>query len=139
MARNTNTPKPQLEDTELERDQSNEMETVSASEVEEPTDLRTFAAQVKHEAFKTKVVTITSNDKRDNDIATTAILTCENQYFAISRIVPLGVPVEIEKCLIDSAKDVLIPIHVDEVINGRRTGNATVQMINKYNISYEEQ
>lgn len=113
-------------------------EEVETSEVEEVTNLQALVASVKKEAFKTRVVTITSNDKRDNDVTNAVMLTCENQFFSLSKVVPLNVPVELEQCLIDSAKDVRIPIHSDEVINGRRTGNAKVELVNKYNISFED-
>lgn len=122
-------------DENIEIENNEEVET---SEVEEVTNLQALIASVKKEAFKTRVVTITSNDKRDNDVTNAVMLTCENQFFSLSKVVPLNVPVELEQCLIDSAKDVRIPIHSDEVINGRRTGNAKVKLVNKYNISYED-
>nr|DAO34072.1 MAG TPA: hypothetical protein [Caudoviricetes sp.]DAO88374.1 MAG TPA: hypothetical protein [Caudoviricetes sp.] len=122
-------------DENIEIENNEEVET---SEVEEVTNLQALVASVKKEAFKTRVVTITSNDKRDNDVTNAVMLTCENQFFSLSKVVPLNVPVELEQCLIDSAKDVRIPIHSDEVINGRRTGNAKVELVNKYNISYED-
>lgn len=109
----------------------------SAEEISAESSFIALIAKVKSEAFKTRVVTITSNDKRDNDVTTAVILTCENQYFNLSKIVPLNIPVELEQCLIDTAKDVKIPIHTDEVINGKRTGNSTTLLINKYNISFE--
>ncbi|OUT06899.1 hypothetical protein [Campylobacter concisus] len=122
-------------DENIEIENNEEVET---SEVEEVTNLQALVASVKKEAFKTRVVTITSNDKRDNDVTNAVMLTCENQFFNLSKVVPLNVPVELEQCLIDSAKDVRIPIHSDEVINGRRTGNAKVELVNKYNISFED-
>lgn len=108
------------------------------NQVEEIKSLRDILPKIKADAFKTSVVTITSNDKRDNNITNAVLLNCENQFFAISKFVPLNVAVELEQCLIDSAKDVKIMIHVDEIINGSRTGNSTVELINKYNISYEK-
>jgi len=92
----------------------------------------------KAKAFKTQIVTITSNDKRDNHIATTAYLSMDNQYFGRSRYVPLDVPVELEQCLIDVAKDIKIMLHVDEVIDGKRTGNKVPKMVNKYVVSFED-
>ena len=77
----------------------------------------------KAKAFETRIVTITSNDKRDNHVTTTAYLSMDNQYFGKSKYVPLDVPVELEKCLIDVAKDIKIMLHVDEIVDGKRTGN----------------
>lgn len=92
----------------------------------------------KAKAFETRIVTITSNDKRDNHVTTTAYLSMDNQYFGRSRYVPLDVPVELEKCLIDVAKEIKIMLHVDEVIDGKRTGNKVPKMVNKYVISFED-
>lgn len=94
--------------------------------------------KIKDAAMKTQVVTITNRDSRENDLVTTAYLSCENQFFSISKIVPLDVPVELEKCLIDQAKAVTIPAHRDEIKNGRRTGNKRTVMVKKYTISYSE-
>jgi len=92
----------------------------------------------KAKAFETRIVTITSNDKRDNHVTTTAYLSMDNQYFGRSRYVPLDVPVELENCLIDVAKEIKIMLHVDEVIDGKRTGNKVPKMVNKYVVSFED-
>lgn len=96
-------------------------------------------AEAKKRAMKTTVVTITSRDSRENEVTTTAFLSCENQHFSIGRSVPLDIPVELEKCLIETAKTCKIPQHRDEVVNGKRTGNKITVMVNKYVISYEQQ
>lgn len=100
--------------------------------------LRKRIAEKRKKAMKTRVVTITSKDTRDNDVANTAKLSFENQYYGASKVVPLDVPVELEQCLIDVAKTVMIPHHVAEVINGVRTGNSITKRTNKYVISYAE-
>lgn len=93
--------------------------------------------KIKEEALKTKVVTLTYNDPRDNIFVTSAYLTCENQYFAVSRIVPLNVPVQLEKCLIDTASEAQVCIHIPQVDSkGKETGNSVPKMINKYTITY---
>lgn len=97
-----------------------------------------WALELKGRALKTKVVTITSNDQRDNHLTSTVYLSCENQYWGISKIVPLNEKVELEQGLIDCAKDVEIMLHIDEIIDGVRTGNKTMRMIKKYSVSYED-
>jgi len=85
--------------------------------------------------MKTRIVTITSNDKRENHMTTTAYLSCGN---AVSRIVPLDYPVELEEALIIVADTTPITLHVDEIVEGKRTGNKVPKTIKKFNISYED-
>ena len=92
----------------------------------------------KRKAMKTSVVRITSNDKRDNDVVTTAYLSAENEYFGKSKLIPLDTPVELEECLIKVAKSSRITLHVDEVVDGKRTGNKVPKSVRKYNVSYEQ-
>lgn len=100
--------------------------------------LKQMIADAKKEAFKKRVVILTSNDKRDNDYVTSVPLFFENQYFALDRIVPLGIAVELEQCLIDIAKSTTITLHKDEIVDGKRTGNKIPVQAKKFNISYEE-
>jgi len=84
--------------------------------------------------MKKRVVTITSNDKRENHMTTTVYLSCG----AVSRIVPLDYPVELEEALIIVADTTPITLHVDEIVEGKRTGNKVPKTIKKFNISYED-
>jgi len=84
--------------------------------------------------MKKRIVTITSNDKRENHMTTTAYLSCGT----VSRIVPLDYPIELEEALIIVADTTPITLHVDEVIEGKRTGNKVPKTIKKFNISYED-
>lgn len=97
---------------------------------------RQFIAKRKAEALKTRVVTITNKDNRDNDFTTTAPLSFENQYFGVAKNVPLDVPVELEQALIDIAESTMITHHKDEVVNGKRTGNKIAVSAKKYVVSY---
>lgn len=97
-----------------------------------------LAAELKRKALAKRVVTITNNDKRDNHMTQTCYLGVDNQYFGVSRIVPLDTPVELEQCLIDNAKSLQIALHVDEVIDGKRTGNRQLRMVKRYGVSYED-
>lgn len=110
-------------------------ETVKPKKID---PMRALIASQKKAAMETRIVNISSNDKRENHVTTTAYLSCENQYFGLSKIVPLGVPIELEQCLIDQAKSVDVMLHVDEIVDGKRTGNKTHKLVKKYVISYEE-
>lgn len=100
--------------------------------------LREMVLTAKTAAFKTRIVTISNNDKRESDVMTTAYLSMENQHFAISKYVPLDVPVELEECLIEVARTTFITLHKDEIVDGRRTGNKIPVNTRKFNISYED-
>ena len=100
---------------------------------------RARIAAAKKKAMKTKIVTITNKDPRENDVVTTAYLSVHNQYFRVGRSVPLDIPVELETCLINNAESALMTMHKDEVINGRRTGNKVTIRVKKYAVSYSAQ
>jgi len=93
-------------------------------------------ADAKARAQKTRVVTITNKDNRENDFMTTVYLSFENQYFGISKIVPLDVPVELENSLIQIAAATMMTLHKDEIIDGKRTGNKVPVRVKKFAISY---
>lgn len=99
---------------------------------------REHVASAKERAMRTKIVTISSNDKRDSEWTTSAYLSMENQHFGMSKIVPLDIPIELEMCLIEVAKTTMITLHKDEIIGGKRTGNKVPTRTRKYNVSYED-
>ncbi len=90
----------------------------------------------KAAAMKTRIVTITNKDNRDNDFTTTASLSFENQFFGLAKNVPLDVPVELEQALIDIAESTIITHHKDEIVDGKRTGNKVPVSVKKYVVSY---
>ena len=92
----------------------------------------------KAKAFKTKIVTITNKDNRENDIMTTVYLSFENQYFSLSKIVPLDIPVQLETALIKIAENTTMTLHKDEIKAGRRTGNKLPLTVKKFAISYSQ-
>lgn len=100
---------------------------------------REMIGEAKKQAMKTSVVTISSNDKRDNDSMTVAYLGFENQYFGVSKLVPLDIPVQLEEALINIAKTTVVTLHKDEIKNGRRTGNKVPVRARKLSVSYEQQ
>jgi hypothetical protein len=93
----------------------------------------------KAKAFASSVVTLTNRDNRENDFMTTAYLSFENQHFGLSKLVPLDVPVELEQALIDVAEAAIIPLHKDEIVAGKRTGNKVTVRVKKFAISYSKQ
>jgi len=101
--------------------------------------MRRKIAAARKSAFKTHIVTLTNKDSRENDVMTTVNLSFENQHFGLSKIVPLDVPVELEKALIDIAESTRITLHKDEIVSGKRTGNKVPVSVKKFAISYSRQ
>ena len=103
-----------------------------------PKTLREIVAEARKQAFTTRVVTITNKDSRESDVATAAYLSCQNEYFELSKAVPLDVAVELEQCLIDVALSTNITLHRSESVNGRDTGNKIPVSVKKYTISFAD-
>jgi hypothetical protein len=99
---------------------------------------RAYIIKAKKKAFKTRVVTITNKDPRDNNVTTTAFLSFENQHFSLAKQVPLDIPVELEQGLINVAKSVNMTLHKNEIKRGESTGNKVPVTVKKYTISYGE-
>ena len=95
--------------------------------------------KAKQRALKMQVVTITNKDNRENDVMTTVSLSFENEFFGISRSVPLDIAVEIETALVEIAEGTMMTLHKDEVVNGRRTGNKIPVATKKFAVSYAKQ
>lgn len=138
-------PSPEAKpDPEPEADLEEELSVPATSEVQRVKDLaalrfrkkREKIAAMKRAAMKTQIVTITNKDNRENDVATTAFLSFENQHFGMAKNVPLDIPVQLEQALIDIAERCLITMHKDEVVNGKRTGNKVPVSVKKYVVSY---
>lgn len=101
---------------------------------------RKYIARMKEAAMKTHIVTLTNKDARENDAADTAYLSFENQFFGLSKVVPLDEPVELETALIQIAACCTMPMHKDEIgKDGRPTGNKRTVRVKKYAISYSAQ
>ena len=98
--------------------------------------LRQNIAKAKKEAFATKIVTITNKDNRENSVVTTAPLSFENEHFGLAKNVPLDVPVELERALIEIAESTMMTQHKDEVKGNVRTGNKVAVRVKKYVVSY---
>lgn len=115
--------------------------TTAAPAINKPV-LSRYAAKRKKisdargEAMKTRIVTITNKDNRENDFMTTVYLSFENQYFGLSKVVPLDLPVELEESLIQIASSTMMTLHKDEIVDGKRTGNKVPVRTKKFAISY---
>lgn len=119
-------------------DEVSDNDTPQKRQAKQDAAIRKMVLEAKTAAMATRIVTISNNDKRENDVMTTAYLSMENQHFAVSKYVPLDVPIELEECLIEVARTTYITLHKDEIIDGRRTGNKIPVSTRKFNISYED-
>lgn len=122
-----------------EPEEDSEEEEIAAPKVKRSAEImkRLRIKKAKDEAMKTRVVTLTNKDNRENDLVTTAYLSFENQYFGISRLVPLDIPVELEQALITIAESCTMTLHKDEIVDGKRTGNKKPVIVKKYAVSYD--
>jgi hypothetical protein len=151
FAKNISTPKLRelIEESQgpmAKPEEASELEEVvekKATKVATPANLispqqkrRNFIKIQKNKAMKTRVVTITNKDNRENDYATTAPLSFENQHFGLAKNIPLDVAIELEQALIDIAESTTITQHKDEIVNGRRTGNKVPVSVKKFVVSY---
>lgn len=96
-------------------------------------------AKLRKAAFATQIVTITNKDNRENEHMTTVRVSFENQYFGLSKIIPLDIRVEIEKALLDIITSTTMTLHKDEIAGGKRTGNKIATTVPKFAISYSKE
>jgi hypothetical protein len=140
-AMEASTALPEVDENELEDNSPQEFEAVSPMKSRRLSELEERKRAIeagRKRAYATRVVTLTNRDNRENDFMTTAYLSFENQYFSISKLVPLDVPVELEQGLIDVAEGSVITLHKDEIIDGKRTGNKVPTSVKKFAISYND-
>lgn len=128
-------PKPEPED-EVAADKPDNLTHGQRVAQARYTAKRQKIAAAKKKANIKQIVTITNRDNRENDVATTAFLSYENQYFGMAKNVPLDIPVELEAALISIAETTKMTHHRDEIVNGRRTGNKLTSRVKKYAVSY---
>ncbi len=121
-------------------EEQNEIDASTTSAPMSKSDrLRNKIAARKRAAMKTSIVTITNKDNRENSFTTTVHLSFENQWFGLSKIVPLDVPVELEQALVDIAETTMMTLHKDEIKDGKRTGNKVATTVKKFAISYSKE
>ena len=98
-------------------------------------DLAKFVNAAEAAARKTRVVTITDNDQRENNQTTVAVVNCSNLYFDLGTVyIPLNVPVEVRQGHINVLLETEIPLHVKDP----KTGLSTLAMRKRYSVSYED-
>ena len=98
-------------------------------------DLAKFVSAAEAAARKTRVVTITDNDQRENNQTTVAVVNCSNLYFDLGTVyIPLNVPVEVRQGHINVLLETEIPLHVKDP----KTGLSTLAMRKRYSVSYED-
>jgi len=62
-----------------------------------------------------------------------AYVCAGNQDFEVARVIPFNVPIGLQQCLIEKLKQDKMIQFVDEYDqNGRKTGNETHELVNKY-------
>ena len=118
-------------------EQSEEKFAVTDKKKESPgaTDLRAFATKAEAAARKTRIITITDNDQRENNQTTVAVVNCSNLYFDLGTVyLPLNVPVEVRQGHINVLLETEIPLHVKDP----KTGLSTLAMRKRYAVSYED-
>lgn len=112
--------------------------TIENTEVNTPKTFEQVILESKKAAMKKKVVTIVALDPNESADNNTAYLNCENQYFKVAKLVPLGEKVELEQCLIDNAEEAKMLVFVPQLDDrGNATGNMTHKFTKKYNVVYE--
>lgn len=99
---------------------------------EKEVNIMVLAKQAELEARKTRVVIITDNDSRVNNVTTMAVVDCFNAYFDLGTTrIPLNEPVEVMQGHINALAEVKIPIHLKD-----DSGNSRTVIRTRYNIQY---
>ncbi len=121
-------------------EEQNEIDaSTTSAPISKSVRLRSAIAERKRAAMKTSIVTVTNKDNRENSFMTTAPVGFENQYFGLSKLVPLDTPIELEQALIDIIETTMMTLHKDEIVNGKRTGNKIAASVKKFTISYSKE
>ena len=132
-------PSPAMKANVEEEEEEEEVATTTTRTMSAQVRKRMRIKAAKDKAMKRRVVTITNKDNRENDVVVNAYLSFENQYFGISKLVPLDVPVELEDALIKIAEKCTMTLHKAEIVNGKPTGNRIAVTVKKYAVSYGRQ
>ena len=99
------------------------------------THMNKYAKKSEEDARKTRIVTITDNDQRENNQTTVAVVNCSNIYFDLgTAYIPLNVPVEVKQGHLNVLSETEIPLHVKDP----KTNLSTLTMRKRYAISYED-
>lgn len=117
---------------ELEAEEKSEVKPAVSNKGSMSRHQRAKLAEEK--ARKTRIVTITDNDTRENNQTTVAVANCTNMYFDLgTAYIPLNVPIEVRQGHIDILNGVEIPLHVKQ-----KDGLFKYEMRKRYSIHYED-
>lgn len=115
-------------------EQSGEKSAVKDND-EAANHMGSYAKRAEAEARKTRIVTITDNDQRENNQTTVAVVNCSNTYFDLgTAYIPLNIPVEVKQGHLNVLSETEIPLHVKDP----KTNLSTLTMRKRYAISYED-
>lgn len=98
-------------------------------------NLSAFRNEMEKAARKLRKVTVHYNDPRDSHMVTSAAVQAANPYFALGKIIPLDMSIELEQGLCDTLSEALIQVHVPDEKN---PGLMKSKMIKKYSVIYED-
>ena len=105
---------------------------LEATPIKKLSDLRN---EMEKAARKLRKVTVHYNDPRDSHMVTSAAVQAANPYFALGKIIPLDMSIELEQGLCDTLSEALIQVHVPDEKN---PGLMKSKMIKKYSVIYED-
>ena len=115
--------------------QVNNEETSTNVETTPVQDLSACRNEMEKAARKLRKVTVHYNDPRDSHMVTSAAVQAANPYFALGKIIPLDMSIELEQGLCDTLSEALIQVHVPDEKN---PGLMKSKMIKKYSVIYED-
>lgn len=115
--------------------QINNEETLTNVETTPAKSLSAFRNEMEKAARKLRKVTVHYNDPRDSHMVTSAAVQAANPYFALGKIIPLDMSIELEQGLCDTLSEALIQVHVPDEKN---PGLMKSKMIKKYSVIYED-
>lgn len=98
-------------------------------------NLSALRNEMEKAARKLRKVTVHYNDPRDSHMVTSAAVQAANPYFALGKIIPLDMSIELEQGLCDTLSEALIQVHVPDEKN---PGLMKSKMIKKYSVIYED-
>lgn len=117
----------------MAKDKSTNPEMENAEEALAQKAEETFQAAInkaREAAFTLKKVIIVLNDPNQSGSVSTSYISCDNQYFSLAKLVPLNIPIDLEQCLIATARDARIPLHQQ-----KQDGTCYTVIVPKYNIT----
>lgn len=115
--------------------QTSSEENITSTETTTVQNLSALRNEMEKAARKLRKVTVHYNDPRDSHMVTSAAVQAANPYFALGKIIPLDMTIELEQALCDTLSEALIQVHVPDEKN---PGLMKSKMIKKYSVIYED-